>query len=306
MNTSTLSQTVPDVPPTTKPHPFTKQRTQRVILLTVWVVLAAVPLIGGYDYYRSPLQERPHLEAHDTFKPSGLIGQGLGILGSLMMLFGVVSYMVRKRWAVLARFGTLRTWLTFHIFLCTLGPYYVLLHTTFKFGNISSISFWSMAVVVASGIFGRYVYIHIPKGANGQFYSPQDLRRAQESLIKRVAAQTGVHPQKIVALIDRAGPTKGIFEAIYKSIRFTIRKRGMAAYFEKHLSLLGVPAHVIREAIPLLEQNASLQLRRRILGPFVRVFGYWHVFHIPISLVMLVALIIHIAVAIMFGYTWIF
>lgn len=308
MSTNTLTQSPHRIKTTTHSAPvtLTKKNSNQVVLFLLWLALAAVPFIDGYDYYITPLQERPYLEDHNTYKPSGLIGQGLGILGSLMMLFGVLSYMIRKRWSFMARFGALRSWLTFHIFLCTLGPYYVLLHTTFKFGNIASISFWSMAIVVASGIFGRYVYIHIPKASNGQFYSPQDLKRAQESLIKRVATLTRVHPQKIVALVDRVGPTKGILNAVLKTIRFKFQARGLTRFFEKHLITLGVPDPVIQEALPLLEQNANLQLRRRVLGPFVRAFGYWHVFHIPLALVMLAALIIHIAIAIMFGYTWIF
>ena len=308
MSRTTYAQAVPvnRLSSQSTPISLTKNKISKVFLLLLWVTLAAVPFIAGYEYYISPLQDRPYLEDHNTYKPSGFIGQGLGIFGTLMMLFGVVSYMIRKRWSFMARFGSLRSWLTFHIFLCTLGPYYVLLHTTFKFGNIASISFWSMATVVASGVFGRYVYIHIPKGANGQFYSPQDLKRAQEGLIKRVALLTRVHPQKIVSLVDRVGPTKGILNAVFKSIRFKIQARGMTRFFEKHLASLGVPNPVIQEALPLLVQNANLQLRRRILGPFVRAFGYWHVFHIPLALVMLAALIIHIAIAITFGYTWIF
>jgi cytochrome b561 len=39
----------------------------------------------------------------------------------------------------------------------------VLYHTTFKFGGIISIGFWSLAVVVISGIIGRYLYIQVSK-----------------------------------------------------------------------------------------------------------------------------------------------
>ncbi len=283
-----------------------RKKTHGLILATLWVLLALIPFVQGFAYYLSPLSERPYMLLHDAFKPSGIIGQGLGILGSLMMLVGVGSYMARKRWSFLQRYGKLRTWLTFHIFLCTLGPFLVLLHTTFKFGNIASISFWSMAIVVASGVFGRYVYIHIPKSADGQFFTPQDLKRAQENLIKQVATLTQVHPQEIVTLVDRVGPTKGILQALFKTIRFGLQSRKMEKYFDRALTARGVDAGIRGRAVPLMQQNAQLQLRRRVMAPFVRAFGYWHVLHIPLALVMLAALIIHIGVAIAFGYTWVF
>ena len=283
-----------------------KKKTHSFVLAALWIILAMLPFAQGFTYYFSPLSERPYMALHEAFKPSGLIGQGLGILGSLMMLIGVTSYMARKRWSVLQRFGKLRNWLTFHIFLCTLGPFLVLLHTTFKFGNIASISFWSMAIVVASGVFGRYVYVHIPKSADGQFFTPQDLKRAQENLIKQVATLTKVHPQDIVTLVDRVGPTKGIVQALFKSIRFGLQSRKMEKHFDEALAARGVDAGVRGRAVPLMQQNAQLQLRRRVLTPFVRAFGYWHVLHIPLALVMLAALIIHIGVAIAFGYTWVF
>jgi len=36
------------------------------------------------------------------------------------------------------------------------------------------------------------------------------------------------------------------------------------------------------------------------------MFRYWHAFHLPLAILMFVILAVHIAVAILFGYTWIF
>ena len=96
-------------------------------LYALWIAIGSLPLLEGIAYYLAPHTERPYLELHELYKPSGLIGQGLGITGTLMMMVGVFGYMLRKRWRVLHRFGKLRDWLTFHIFLCTLGPFLILL-----------------------------------------------------------------------------------------------------------------------------------------------------------------------------------
>ena len=276
-----------------------------MLLVVLWLALAVYPLIEGYGYYMAPLQERAYMPAHTHFRPSGLIGQGLGIIGSLMMIVGVSSYMIRKRSAAMQRFGKLRTWLTFHIFLCTLGPFLVLLHTTFKFGNVASISFWSMAVVVASGIFGRYVYVHIPKTTNGQFYSANDIIRAQAALGQRLGDMTGLGQPEIARLLAGVPAANSIPGAMAQTLRFQWSKRGLKDRFRGQLLERGVATEQIGEAVPLLLHQVELQLRRQTLGPFVRAFGYWHVLHIPLALVMLAAFLIHIAVAIAFGYTWI-
>lgn len=121
----------------------------------------------GHSYYDLPLEERFFHPDHEQLKPSGFIGHGLGILGTLMMLFGVAMYMIRKRWKRIRRWGLLKHWLEFHIFLCTVGPMLVVFHTSFKFGGLVAISFWSMVAVFLSGIIGRYIYIQIPRRFDG-------------------------------------------------------------------------------------------------------------------------------------------
>lgn len=286
---------------------FPEKRTLYTILLyTLWMGIGALPLIEGMAYYLSPIMERPYSELHELYKPSGLIGQGLGILGTLMMIVGVSSYMLRKRWSVLHRFGTLKGWLATHIFLCTLGPFLVLLHTSFKFGNIASISFWSMALVVSSGIFGRYVYVRIPKTVNGQFLSPRVIHHAQQQLIQRIAGRTNLSPEYVQSLTRTVKPSGRILGAMYQSILFEIKKKRLRSHFDKELESQNVDKAARQWVVPLLIENAYLQLRVQVMQPFIRAFGYWHVLHIPLALVMLIALIVHIVVAITFGYTWIF
>lgn len=283
-----------------------RRKINGVLLLILWIAIGIYPLVEGFAYYFGPYTERPYSPLHDTYKPSGFIGQGLGILGTLMMLVGVVSYMVRKRWTFLHRFGKLRSWLTFHIFLCTLGPFLVLLHTTFKFGNIASISFWSMAVVVASGVFGRYVYVRIPKTINGQFLSRQVIQQAQTNLVKRLVGMTGLDAGYITSLAQPMKPAGRILPAVWQSLLFELRKPAIRRKIHISLQERGVALAVQQQAVPLLMDNAHLQLRAQVMQPFVRAFGYWHVFHIPLALVMLIALLVHVGVAIAFGYTWVF
>ena len=147
------------------------ETTHKIFIITLSVIVSLTLLILiyiGFSYYNTILEERFYHNNHNWLKPSGGLGHGLGILGSLLMIVGVSSYMIRKRYRSLSRFGLLKHWLEFHIFMCTLGPIMVLFHTAFKFGGIVAISFWSMVAVFLSGVIGRFIYIQIPRTIEGR------------------------------------------------------------------------------------------------------------------------------------------
>src|SRR3989339_2239535 len=141
---------------------------------------------SGYSYYLTPYEERFFHPVHTILKPSGIIGHGLGIIGSLMMLVGVGLYMMRKRLKSFSRLGAIKHWLELHIFLCSVGPILVLYHTAFKFGGIVAVSFWCMIAVVISGVIGRFIYIQIPRTIQGQEYSLDELKSLDKDYSHRL------------------------------------------------------------------------------------------------------------------------
>jgi hypothetical protein len=305
-------------------------------LLVLGVIVGGGALWTGLDYYLVPLPERPFSPLHAQFAPTGLVGQGLGIIGTLMIAVGVVAYGARKRLRVLARLGKLRSWLRFHIFLCLVGPFLVLLHTSFKFGGLVAIAFWSMTAVVASGAFGRWVYVWIPKTANGRFFGRDEIRRRLRDLLRDLEGQLGMTPDELLELLDPrrralelaasadggrldrqslsyAGPDRrrgarrkvGVLSAIGDSVSFAFQRRRERARFRRVLAASGVSEPARSRVIRNLEEERRLELQLRLLEPFQAAFRYWHAFHLPLAVVMVVVLIVHVAVAIAFGYTWI-
>lgn len=286
-------------------------RARRWLLYILWGGMAVLPLVDGWSYYVTSLQERPYAPLHNLYRPSGLIGHGLGIGGSLMIIVGVSMYSLRKRWSRLQEWGpSLRRWLNAHIFLCTLGPFFVLLHTTFKVGNVAAIAFWSMAIVVGSGIFGRYVYARIPKTVHGEFHSEAEVRRTLRAQAEQVAEEMSIEPRRVRSLLDDhvPAPPQGALGAVVHAVRFGWRRRRLRQRMKEALRDVaeGQSKGNVSEVMGLLMQSVRLKYRHSLLAPFQRLFGYWHVLHIPLALVMFVTLAIHVAVAIAFGYTWIF
>ncbi|NWF50063.1 MAG: hypothetical protein HXY49_05940 [Ignavibacteriaceae bacterium] len=85
----------------------------------------------GYEYYTTSLEQIPlksqespqFADLHNNLKPSGYLGHGFGIAGTLLMIVGVASYMIRKRVKKLHRFGFLKHWLELHIFFVPCSAY---------------------------------------------------------------------------------------------------------------------------------------------------------------------------------------
>jgi hypothetical protein len=156
------------------------------LFLAIMVISGAGLLIYlhilGSGYYGLSIEERPFHAAHNLLKPGGVWGHGLGIAGTLCMLFGIILYMTRKRFRSMSRLGLLKYWLEFHIFLCTVGPMMVLFHTAFKFGGLVAISFWSMVAVFLSGIIGRFIYIQLPRTREGRELSIEEVAEIQKSM----------------------------------------------------------------------------------------------------------------------------
>lgn len=279
----------------------------RTLLVLVWVAVAAVTASWGSDYYLTSLPARAFHSGHDLFAPHALVGHGYGVFGTLMILVGVAGYSVRKRWARLHRLGKLKNWLDVHIFLCTLGPYLVLLHTSFKFGGVVSIAFWSMTVVVASGVFGRYVYAHIPKTVHGQFLSLQVVldRRNEllESLKDRVTPEVLAWAEGPIP--DIAGHPPGLFNGLLLAIRSDLGRGRRERRVASVLRQAGISSDESGELMAVLRDESRTREQLILLTPFQRLFHYWHVLHLPLALVMLMILVVHVGIAVAFGYAWV-
>ena len=272
----------------------------------VFIVLAVSAYLAytGYAYYAISLEERFYHPQHDWFKPSGAFGHGLGIVGTLMILFGVSIYIARKRYNFLLKLIRLKYLLEFHIFLCTLGPILILFHTAFKFGGIVSVAFWSMVAVVTSGVIGRFVYIQIPRTIEGRELTLNEVKGMKTGLSNTLKNSAGMD-QNIKTLImaftagyDSSGNTSFISQ--YFENKKTI------GIIRKTMTQKKVHRKQRASVIKLLQEEISLAYKIRRLQTMQKLFKYWHVAHLPFALIMLIVLIIHVVVTLSFGYKWIF
>ena len=103
-----------------------------------------------------------YLRADALPSASGLAGHGIGIAGFILMLMTATLYSLRKL-RTTARWGSMAAWLRFHMVTGLVGPYMVLLHTAMRFRGLAGLAMLLTAVVVVSGLIGRYLYTAVPR-----------------------------------------------------------------------------------------------------------------------------------------------
>ncbi len=287
-----------------------QHRIYITFFITTGIFAAAYFLILGLEYYTTPLEERFFNPLHNELKPSGFIGHGLGILGSLMMLTGVSSYMLRKRIKKLHRIGVLKHWLEFHIFLCSVGPLLVLYHTAFKFGGIVAVSFWSMVAVVASGVIGRFIYIQIPRTIQGRELSLNEIMQENQSYSNQLRQKYNLSEKLISEIenlshaeVDNKMKFSQLVPFYFREI-FTKKKQLKVVREKLHNEKLSTEN--IKSIISISTKKITAARKITMLRLMQRLFKYWHVAHLPFAIIMLIIMLVHVGVAIAFGYTWIF
>lgn len=286
-------------------------KAHRIYIFSLSAIVALVLvyiLQKGIAFYRVPVEERFFHPDYSALKPSGSWGHGLGIFGSLLMIIGVLIYILRKRLRSLSRLGLLKHWLEFHIFLCTLGPLLILFHTSFKFGGLVAVSFWSMVAVFLSGIVGRFIYIQIPRSIEGRELTLNEVREMKSNLGELLSTGYKLDELSYNLIIDSTRKKTEMEEGIL-FWRFTKNYFDDFSTLRKVKSTLrsqGLNKTEVRQVLKLVRNEISLNRKIDRLLFMQNLFRYWHVAHLPFAIIMLIIMIIHVAVTLIFGYRWIF
>jgi hypothetical protein len=268
------------------------------VALAVWIGF----VLGGAHYYLTPLAVRAYEPLHRLLRPSGPIGQTLGVAGTLLLLMPFL-YMARKRVRGLRSAGTLGTWLEVHLFCGILGPVLVTFHTSFKFNGIISAAYWSMVLVMLSGFVGRYLYVRIPRSLRGHELTRAELDAQAEQLKDDLARSIDSHEtlRRIEAFERAAVPAEeelSTLDLLFGDVAFGRKLRALDAELERG----NLSAEHRAEILRLTTERALLLRRTAYLRRTKWLFDLWHVFHLPLVYLLLVIAAVHIGVALFLGY----
>ncbi|MEQ1730722.1 MAG: hypothetical protein ABL982_20320, partial [Vicinamibacterales bacterium] len=189
-----------------------------------------------------------------------------------------------------------------HIFCGIVGPGFVTVHTSFKFGGLISVAYWSMVAVVLSGFVGRYLFMQIPRSLRGLELSQADVERRATELAQWLSDAAVPEPllQAVSAFEARAVPAG---PASYASLfsgerRLRAEARALRASVE---AMDGAPA-VHDDVIAIATERALLRRRMASLHKTKRLFELWHVFHMPLVYIMFAIVAAHVAITLYMGY----
>lgn len=287
-------------------------RISHRIFIGIFIVLVFSSLLillqKGLSYYNLALEDRVYDPGHKILKPSGILGHGYGIAGSLFMVIGVSTYMARKRYHFLSRLGILKHWLEFHIFMCTLGPLLVLFHTAFKFGGLVAVSFWSMVAVFLSGIIGRFIYIQIPRSREGRELSLQEVRELRKDIKSLVSSAQSLDNETLQLISETSLrlPERYHGNLFVRLLNGYLNDRKTLRQVKNVLRGIALSRPEKQKIMRLVQEDIRLSRRIERLDTMQNLFKYWHVAHLPFALIMLIIMIIHVGVTLVLGYKWIF
>ncbi|WP_246741670.1 pyridine nucleotide-disulfide oxidoreductase [Bradyrhizobium aeschynomenes] len=219
---------------------------------------------------------------------------------------------MRKRFRSLRGMGSVPFWFRTHMLLGVAGPVLILFHANFRLGALNSnVAFFAMLIVAISGVIGRYIYGKIHMGLHG------GRARVKELVAEAEAMRTELGQEmQAASFVSRelAAFSKGLDNKVPLTALGSLRTGAIIAARTRRLR-----ANVVAEARRLIRAEARLarwswsERRRREkrieavvrryaaavrkaaeLTFFERLFSLWHVLHLPLFFLMLLAGVVHV------------
>ena len=278
-----------------------------------WILAAlfALPLgvcLRGLGYYSAPIAERLRNPLHSWLKPAGTLGLTFGLLGFAMFVF-MWLYPLRKKIRWLAWTGKLGSWLRIHILAGIWIPLVVAVHAAWRFEGVIGLGYYAMLVVCLSGVIGRYLYVRIPHSHSGLELSLEEVASERAALITRISMALGIDAAEVEGMLSLEPPSEAKLSWFQTLVKLFNDDRARAQKIKRlrnewchtgpgrrHLD-----PHTLRKVLKLARREMSLQQQVRMLEATRVVFGYWHVAHRPVAVTALVAVLVHVVVAVMIG-----
>ncbi len=222
---------------------------------------------------------------------SGFFGHSLGIVGFVLMLMTEVLYSLRKRYQF-ARWGKMEHWLSFHIITGLVGPYMVLLHTSWKFNGLAGILMLMTVIIVISGFIGRYFYTALPRSVDGAAIEQAQLQQQIIENRQRLEEWRETQPE-LVSQVEMLLSAQGSGVGAY----FSARSR----WNQLEQAQTGANRSLVRYMREALERQRLLVRQLERLDTTRRLLAVWHMLHVPLGAVLFTVAFVHIGAALYYA-----
>ncbi len=287
--------------------PEQPQRRPPIVALVILLLLAGSAL--GSEYYLASAGERVRSPLHAWLRPSGYVGQSVGIVALLAFVL-LWLYPLRKKYRWLAWTGAMAKWLDVHVGVALIVPVLVAVHASWRFEGIIGLGYASMLIVCASGVVGRYLYVRIPRSANGLELTAEEMANERRELVAKIADASRLPMAQVESLL-RSDPTPceglGLGATLVRMAKDDLDRWRAARALRRLCAGHGaskLDRATLRKVLRLARSEMALTQQARMLAATQRVFRFWHVAHRPFAITALVAVGIHVGVAVAMGMTW--
>jgi hypothetical protein len=247
--------------------------------------------------------------------PNGGTWQGyvLGITGAILIVWLALLGVRKRRYS--SNLGTVQGWTSAHVYLGTALLLVATLHCAAQFGwNVHTLAYGLMCLVIFSGFYGLYVYMHLPgrisanKGEKNPDLWHEELSELDEqirSVSRGCDADLQAHALSALDLTHLGGSIVQQLTARDRSQITTFGGGSFVNNAEQQIIIetlvKRIPDARRRSEAEVLNQLLALFGRRQvilhILRKDVQLRGWvkiWLYFHIPTTVALIVALSIHV------------
>lgn len=299
-----MLETALNIPPATAAAPASNstpesRRTTKFRAGTYGYILLTLSLVTGWL-----------LSEKELVDPNVGLGYWLGIVGGVLMLL-LLLYPSGKKSPVLRRLGLARHWFRIHMVMGLVGPLLILYHCNFTVGAMNSkVALYSMLGVAISGVVGRYFYARIHRGLYGKRAGIEELRHEISDSMQNNRGIAAILPEIMKDLQDVSTELLGDqftrTISVRRSLEWTVKHHIIRArlYFRirRDVQARAVVSETVRANQHKLRRAANayvaqqVRLMRQVaqLSFYERLFSLWHVFHMPLFILLVVSALVHV------------
>lgn len=274
----------------------------RVYLRTDLLVYLAIALMVGFAWW---------IVAQGWYTSWSRTGYWLGVCGGVLITL-LFTYPLRKRWRLTYSWGPARYWFIAHMFFGVLGPWFILLHSTFQIGSTNAaVALYAMIIVALSGVAGRFLYVRLHADLRGEKASMQTMRSMLEQQHLVAGQVLGQYPQALSSLYAFEASVFDLMAAkkkrdFWRLFALPLQRRRIVKQsmmdVDKVIRRMEREHHLSRPRSKELRQDLGKQInafsmtlqRAAQFQTLERLFSLWHIAHVPFVWIMVLCAIFHV------------
>jgi hypothetical protein len=250
------------------------------------------------------------LRDEQLVNPEEGLGYWLGIVGGSMMLM-LLLYPAGKKSQLLRRLGMVRHWFRIHMIIGLVGPSMVLYHCNFSVGAMNSkVALYSMLGVAISGVIGKHFYTRLHRGLYGKRAGIDELRKEISDALDNSHGLAAILPKFINELHtvseellgDQFTRAISLRQSLSWTIKYYVVRARLSVLIHRELRARAIHSETLQANTKGLRNTANAYAAKQVglmrqvaqLSFYERLFSLWHVFHMPLFLLLVISALVHV------------